>query len=146
MAKKTGNASHDKVVEQMEKVKIKEKGKVNTHLKDIFTKYMDLEEETKVLNQAKRELRSQAKDQFQVPSSVFMHEIRLKKMDSDVRQQFEAEHFDLKDMLGIQLSFDIITNEKKVDPKKKNDPKKAAAAKVAATKLDESAKSASALH
>jgi uncharacterized protein (UPF0335 family) len=128
--KKTGNASHDKVVEQMEKANLRT-GKVNSQLKEIFAKYMDLEEETKVLNQAKRELRAQAKDQFQVPSSVFSHEIRLKKMDKDVRQQFEAEHHDLKLMLGIQLSLDVISNDKPKDVKKK-DPAQAAAKAAAA--------------
>lgn len=54
-----------------------------------------------------RDLRNRAKSEFGVLSSVLAHEIRLRKMDKDVRIQFESGHHDFKGMLGYQASLDL---------------------------------------
>lgn len=74
------------------------------------------------INKANRDLRNEAKSSFGVLSSVLAHEVRLRKMDDDVRIQFESGHHDLKDMLGYQASLDLRsdtvarTEEEYVDP------------------------------
>lgn len=74
------------------------------------------------INKANRDLRNEAKSSFGILASVLAHEIRLRKMDDDVRIQFESGHHDLKDMLGYQASLDLRDNtvarteEEYVDP------------------------------
>lgn len=64
-------------------------------------------EKIKALNKANRDLRNEAKTSFGVLSGPLAHEIKLRKMDADVRIQFESGHHDLKDMLGYQASLDL---------------------------------------
>lgn len=59
------------------------------------------------LNKANRDLRNEAKTSFGVLAGPLAHEIRLRKMDDDVRVQFESGHHDLKEMLGYQESLDL---------------------------------------
>lgn len=74
------------------------------------------------LNKANRDLRNEAKTSFGVLAGPLSHEIRLRKMDDDVRIQFESGHHDLKDMLGYQASLDLApgtvarTEHELVDP------------------------------
>lgn len=55
-----------------------------------------------------RDLRNRAKSEFGVLSGPLAHEIRLRKMDSDVRVQFESGHNDLKAALGYQPELDFV--------------------------------------
>jgi len=95
---------------------------VNAPLVGIFDEFMDLEEKKKELAKAQRDLHARAKTEFDVQSAVFSHEIRLRKLDRDVRIQFESGHYDLKDMLGYQASLDLAegtvarTEKEFVDP------------------------------
>lgn len=82
-------------------------GQVNEALQDIFADYLKLEEDSKAINKAKRDLRAKAKSEHGVASSVFNHEIKLQKMESDTRIMFETGYADLKSMLGIQLSLSL---------------------------------------
>jgi hypothetical protein len=57
--------------------------------------------------QLQRDLRNRAKTEFGVLSGPLSHEIRLRKMDKDVRVQFESGHGDLKQALGYQPELDF---------------------------------------
>lgn len=95
---------------------------VNPQLQQIYVDALDIWNRGKELNKAMRDLRNKAKTEFGVLSSVFAHELRLRKMDPDVRIQFESGHVDLKNMLGYQASLDLRedtvarTEEEYVDP------------------------------
>lgn len=100
-------------------------------LQQIFTDYAHLEENKKQLSKAQRDLRAKAKQEFNIASSVFAHEVRLQKMDSDVRIQFEEGHAGLKEQLGIQFTLGILGDDE--DGEQENDPE-AAASKLAGKK------------
>lgn len=68
---------------------------------------LSIDEQIKELNKAKRDIRNQAKTEFGVLAANWAHEIRLRKMDRDVRIQFEAGAHDLKQMLGYQIALDL---------------------------------------
>jgi len=102
---------------------------VNPRMQDIVQEILDNNKRVAELNKANRELRNEAKTSFGVLAGPLSHEIRLRKMDDDVRIQFESGHHDLKDMLGYQASLDLApgtvarTEEEYVDP---SDPSAAA--------------------
>lgn len=54
-----------------------------------------------------RDIKAELKQKYGISSAVFSHEIRLRKMDSDVRIQFESNHHDLKLALGYQAELDL---------------------------------------
>lgn len=91
-------------------------------LKEIITEILASDERVKNEGKLKRDLRNRAKTEFNVLSSVLAHEIRLRKMDKDVRIQFESGHHDLKTMTGYQQELDLRpttvarTEEELVDP------------------------------
>lgn len=88
-------------------------GEVNKSLVVLFDDYAALDEQAKEIAKAKRDVRAKAKEEHGVLSSVFNHEVKLRKLDRDVRVQFEQGHNDLKGMLGYQLTLDLIAQERK---------------------------------
>ncbi len=94
----------------------------NPQLVEIFTLDAEYQDKIKEINKARRELRNRAKTEFNVLSSVYQHEVKLRKMDRDVRIQFESGHHDLRNMLGYQASLDLApgtvarTEEEYLDP------------------------------
>lgn len=64
-------------------------------------------EQKKSLGKAERDLRNKAKSEFGIMSGPLAHEMRLRKMDDDVRVQFESNHSDLKVALGYQPELDF---------------------------------------
>lgn len=91
-------------------------------LRGIIDEILAFAEQKKNIAKAERDLRNRAKTEFNVLSSVLAHEIRLRKMDNDVRIQFESGHHDLKVMTGYQQELDLKpgtiarTEEELVDP------------------------------
>jgi uncharacterized protein (UPF0335 family) len=83
------------------------KGEYNEALVEMFEEHEALNENKKELSKAQRELRSKAKEQFGVSSAVFNHLIKLRKMDTSVRVDFENSVEDTKVMLGYQASLDL---------------------------------------
>lgn len=66
-----------------------------------------LNERKKEIGKAERDIRNSLKTEFGILSGPLAHEIRLRKMDSDVRVQFESAHKDLKIALGYQPELDF---------------------------------------
>ena len=64
-------------------------------------------EQKKKIAQAERECRNRAKSEFGIMSGPLAHELKLRKMDKDVRVQFESNHQDLKTALGYQPELDF---------------------------------------
>jgi hypothetical protein len=95
---------------------------VNPQLVEIFTLDAEYQDKIKELNKARRDLRNRAKTEFNVLSSVYQHQVKLRKMDRDVRIQFESGTHDLQNMLGYQASLDLApgtvprTEEEYLDP------------------------------
>lgn len=81
---------------------------VNPELQLLFTNYHKLEADNKAINESKREIRNIAKEKHGVLKSVFAHEIRMQKLDPDVRQQFEIACKDIKVAIGIE---DLLNTE-----------------------------------
>lgn len=87
-----------------------------------FDELAALAEQKKAISAAERDVRNRLKVEFGVLSSVTAHELRLRKMDRDVRVQFESGHADLKQMLGYQQELDLLpttlprTEDELVDP------------------------------
>jgi hypothetical protein len=83
---------------------------------------LSIAEQKKALGKAERDIRNMVKDQYGVLSSVFAHEIRLRKLAKDARVQFESGHADLKIALGYQYEMDLKadtiarTEQEYVDP------------------------------
>ena len=81
-----------------------------------------IQEQKKALGKAERDIRNKVKSEYGVLSSVFAHEMRLRKLATDARVQFESGHADLKTALGYQHSLDLKENtvarteEEFVDP------------------------------
>lgn len=76
-------------------------------LVSIVDEILASDERVKEEGKLKRDLRNRAKTEFGILSSVLAYEIRLRKMDKDVRIQVESGHHDLKCMLGYQASLDL---------------------------------------
>lgn len=94
----------------------------NPTLVEIFTLDAEYQDKIKEMNKARRDLRNRAKTEFNVLSSVYQHQVKLRKMDRDVRIQFESGTHDLQNMLGYQASLDLApgtiprTEEEYLDP------------------------------
>lgn len=95
---------------------------VNPRMQQIIEEILENDKQKALLNKANRELRNEAKLAFGVLSGPLAHEIKLLKMDTDARIQYESSHADLKDMLGYQISLDLApatiprTEEEYADP------------------------------
>ena len=103
------------------------RGQVNEALQEIFSDYRKMDEDKKAISKAQRDLRAKAKDEHNVSSANFNHEVKLQKLDSDVRVMFETGAHDLKQMLGIQLSLDLASDHDGDDEDDDADPDAAAA-------------------
>lgn len=86
-------------------------GEVNEALREIFSDYFKAEQDKKAIAKHQRDLRAKAKEEHGVTSDNFTHEIRLQKWDNDRRVMFETGANDLKGMLGIQLSLNLLNGE-----------------------------------
>lgn len=81
-----------------------------------------IDEKIKELGKAKRDLRNKMKTEYGVLGFNLNEEIRMRKLDRDVRIQYEAGRVDLQTMLGYQASLDLAvgttarTEEEYVDP------------------------------
>lgn len=75
---------------------------------DIVEETLAIDEQIKELNKAKRDLRNKAKNEFGVLAFNFNEEVRFRKLDRDVRIQYESGRVDLQTMLGYQASLDLL--------------------------------------
>lgn len=82
-------------------------GQVIPELVNLVDELLASSERQKREGQLQRDLRNRAKSEFGVLSGPLSHEIRLRKMDKDVRVQFESGHVDLKHALGYQPELDF---------------------------------------
>lgn len=82
-------------------------GQVIPELVNLVDELLASSERQKREGQLQRDLRNRAKSEFGVLSGPLSHEIRLRKMDKDVRVQFESGHGDLKQALGYQPELDF---------------------------------------
>lgn len=96
-------------------------GKVNKPLVQLFEDFAHLDEQKKEISKAQRDIRSRAKEEFGVQSSVFNHEVKLRKMDTDMRVQFETGHKDLKDSLGYQFALELAANDEETEEQEENE-------------------------
>lgn len=100
-------------------------GEVVQGIVDVIDEILKLDEQKKHIGKAQRDLRNRAKTEFGVMAGPLAHELRLRKMDRDVRIQFESGHHDLKVMSGFQFAMDLKpdtvarTEEEYVDPTRK---------------------------
>lgn len=85
---------------------------VNKPLVKIFDDYAQLDKSKKEIAKAQRDLRAKAKESHGVQSNVFNHQVKLRKMASDVRVQFEQGINDLNEQLGYQFTLGLIEAEK----------------------------------
>lgn len=83
-------------------------GKVIPELVKLVDEILAFDEQKKSIAKAQRDLRNRAKQEFGVLAGPLAHEIRLRKMDKDVRVQFEMGHTDLKTSLGYQPELDFV--------------------------------------
>lgn len=94
-------------------------------LQKIVDEILFHDEKKKEHGKCQRDLRNQAKSEYGVQAGVLAHELRLRKLASDARVQFESGHHDLKQMLGYQIALDLKPNtvarseEEYVDPGQK---------------------------
>lgn len=84
------------------------RGQIVPEVKKIVEEILASATRQKAEGKIQRELRNKAKTEFGVLSGALSHEIRLRKMDPDVRVQFESSHQDLKQMLGYQPQLDFV--------------------------------------
>lgn len=111
-AKKGAKADKKKNRPKLEPSKIKHgighnSGQVIPELVNLVDELLASSERQKREGQLQRDLRNRAKSEFGVLSGPLSHEIRLRKMDKDVRVQFESGHGDLKQALGYQPELDF---------------------------------------
>lgn len=129
MSKKPAKAKKAKVKDKKPKAPIhgighNSGGKVIPQLRAMVDETLHLDEQIKALNKAKRDVRNRAKTEFGVLSSTWAHEMRLRKLDPDVRVQFESSHDDLKIALGYQPELPFESKkplEKDLPPKDESD-------------------------
>jgi uncharacterized protein (UPF0335 family) len=107
-------------------------GQFNAPLAKLFTDYERLEANKKEIGKAQRDIRAKAKEEFGIQIKNFSQEIAMRKLDPDVRIQFEQGVQDLKGMLGYQFAFNIASPKKEGEGDKgegKPEPKAAETAK-----------------
>lgn len=93
-------------------------GQVVPGLVKIVKELIHLGDQKKSIGKAERDLRNRAKSEFGVLSGPLAHEMRLRKMDQDVREQFESAHNDLKMALGYQTEMEFLKNGEEAQIKK----------------------------
>lgn len=87
--------------------------------------FLALDEKIKALGKAKRDIRNKVKQEYSVLSFNWNEEIRMAKLQNDVRIQYESGRKDLQNMLGYQASLDLApgttprTEEEFADPSNK---------------------------
>lgn len=91
----------------------------------LLDEFLALDEKIKALGKAKRDIRNKVKGEYSVLSFNWNEEIRMRKLQSDVRIQYESGRKDLQNMLGYQASLDLKegtvarTEEEFADPSNK---------------------------
>lgn len=121
------HASHEQIKkEMMGHNRLQE----NPELKEAFKKLHKLCDDTKAINDAKKEIVASLKEKFSLAGNVVRRELQMQRMEKAARVQLEESLRDIKIMVGTQLVLDL----HKVDSegKEKNDP--VAAAKEEAAK------------
>jgi len=83
-------------------------GEVIPGLVKIVDELLHLNAQKAQIGKAERDLRNRAKSEFGILSGPLAHEMRLRKMDTDVREQFESAHRDLKVALGYQTEMEFL--------------------------------------
>ena len=83
-------------------------GEVIPGLVKIVDELLHLNAQKAQIGKAERDLRNRAKSEFGILSGPLAHEMRLRKMDTDVREQFESAHRDLKIALGYQTEMEFL--------------------------------------
>lgn len=74
---------------------------------DKVGEYLASWERQRIEAKLQRDIKAELKQKYGISSAVFSHEIRLRKMASDARIQFESNHHDLKLALGYQAELDL---------------------------------------
>jgi|GEM_PF-4427250 len=88
-------------------------GEVIPGLVKIVDEILHLDAQKAAIGKAQRDLRNRAKSEFGVLSGPLAYELRLRKMDTDVREQFESAHKDLKVALGYQTEMEFLKSGEK---------------------------------
>jgi CCR4-NOT transcriptional regulation complex NOT5 subunit len=97
-------------------------GGIIEEVKSKMDEYLASCERQKAEGKLQREIKAFLKQGYAIRSSVFSHEVRLRKMALDERIQFESGHKDLKLALGFQHELDLKvdtvarTEEEYIDP------------------------------
>lgn len=86
-------------------------GQVVPGLVKLVDELLHIDEQKKAMSKAERDCRNRAKTEFGILSGTLAHEMRLRKMDPDVRVQFESNHSDLKVALGYQPELDFVNGQ-----------------------------------
>lgn len=82
-------------------------GEVIPEIKEKITEYLESWQRQKSEAKLQRDIKAHLKQQYHISAAVFSHEIRLQKMASDARIQFESGHHDLKTAIGYQAELDL---------------------------------------
>lgn len=89
---------------------------------------LDIKKQIKALSDALGDISAFVKDRYNIPKKNWNYELQMRKLDKNVRIQFEATQVDLKIMLGYQLALDLHagtiarTEEEYADPSNKITP------------------------
>lgn len=94
------------------KIKQNHNGGVNTELVEIFDNYAQLDKDKKEISKAQRDLAASAKEAHGVTKANFMHEVKMRKLASDVRLQFEQGIEDVKSATGYQFTLDLLAKQR----------------------------------
>lgn len=97
----------------------------------IFDEYISIDEKKKEMSKHQRQIKARAKDEFGISKRNFDHEIRMQKMDEGARAEFEVGSQDLKGMLGIQLSLNLVSPDNDDGAGEDSDDPEALAARLA---------------
>lgn len=86
-------------------------GQINEPLKKLFKDYLKGDDDKKAIGKWQRDLKAKAKEEHGCDKEVFSHEVKLMKMDSARRKDFEQGHAKLKDSLGYQHVLDLLEED-----------------------------------
>lgn len=105
MVKKTGHASHDLVMQQMETRK--NSISLNKDMKEGIDMLLELHEEKRNIGAKERRIKLDLKDKFGVSISAINEVVKSKKKDPEVFRELMMEVQDILQQIGdTQLSFE----------------------------------------
>jgi uncharacterized protein (UPF0335 family) len=86
-------------------------GNINKPLMDKIDQLIKLDDDKKQIGKHQRDIKASIKDEFGFDKEVVSHEIKMRKLDSGRRAQFEQNHADLKDAIGYQMALALLEGE-----------------------------------